>query len=297
MTSPLNDPPARFHKYQALGNDMVVLDPATFARLLTPELIRRICHRHFGLGADGICYGPLPSLSPPQMRFFNPDGSEAEKSGNGLRIFARYLWDQGYVTGRQYEIGINQETIAVRVEDDAAQTITTAIGRLSFHSADIPVAGRPRQVIDEPITVEADGQEYSYHFTAVSVGNPHCVIFVPELSTAEVKRLGPILETTPLFPRRSNVQFARPVDRHTIEIEIWERGAGYTLASGTSASAAAGAAIRTGRCRSPVEVHMAGGAVRVAIDDDWQVTLTGRVAAVCDGQFAPDFWREAEDAH
>lgn len=297
MAHPLNDPSGHFHKYQALGNDMVVLDPATFTRPLTPELIRRICDRHFGLGADGICYGPLPDLSPPHMRFFNPDGSEAEKSGNGLRIFARYLWDLGYVSGPVYEIRINQEPIAVRIEDNSAQTITTTIGRLSFHSATIPVAGRPREVIEEAITVEAGGQEHAYRITAVSAGNPHCVIFVPELSTAEVKRVGPALETAPLFPQRSNVQFARLVDQHTIQIEIWERGAGYTLASGTSASAAAGAAIRTGRCRSPVEVRMAGGTVQVAIDDDWQVTLTGRVAAVCAGQFAPDFWREIEDGH
>lgn len=294
---PSNLPQSRFHKYQALGNDMVVLDPATFKRSLTPALIRRICDRHFGLGADGICYGPLPALSPPQMRFFNPDGSEAEKSGNGLRIFARYLWDQGYVTGHHYEIAINQESIQVQVEDTLAQTITTSIGRLSFLSSDIPVAGEPREIVEETIIVRKDDRDYSYRITAVSVGNPHCVIFGPRISTEEVQTMGPVLERAPFFPQRCNIQFARHIDEHTIEIEIWERGAGYTLASGTSASAAAGAAMRTGRCQSPVEVRMAGGAVQVAIDNEWRVTLTGRVAAVCQGQFAPDFWQEPNDGH
>jgi len=276
---------AHFYKYQALGNDMVVIDPARFAFPLTPATIRHICDRHFGLGADGVCYGPLPGgPHPRQMRFFNPDGSESGKSGNGLRIFARYLWDQGYAQNRVFEIGIGEEVVTVEVKDAAAQTLTIAMGRLSFYSHDIPVSGPPREVVNE--TVRLAGRDY--RITAVTIGNPHCVIFTEEVSEETTRAAGPAIEVDALFPERTNVQFARVVDRHTLQIEIWERGAGYTLASGTSACAAAGAAIKTGRCDSPVEVPMAGGVAQVEIDPQWRVRLTGEVEAVASGVFAPN---------
>ncbi len=279
---------AEFFKYQALGNDMVVIDPARFHLPLTPDTIRLICHRHFGLGADGICYGPLPNggnKPPHPMRFFNPDGSEAEKSGNGLRIFARYLWDLGYVSSNTFEILIGGQVIGAEIMDTQARTIALQMGRLFFNSANIPVSGPNREVVNEPMAFG----DTSFSVTAVSIGNPHCVIFVEENAAQRARQLGPLIETAPQFPNRTNVQFVRVVDRHTIEIEIWERGAGHTLASGTSASATVGAAIKTGRCDSPVEVRMAGGTATVAIDDKWQVTLTGSVEAVCSGSFSPDF--------
>ncbi len=276
---------ADFYKYQALGNDMIVIDPTSFDFVLTPATIRLICNRHFGAGADGICYGPLPDAEHPhKLRFFNPDGSEAGKSGNGLRIFARYLWDQGYVSSQNFEIWMNGTAIKTTIEDKAARTIAMTIGRLSFFSRDIPAGGPEREVVEE--TMFFDGNNYLV--TAVTIGNPHCVIFVNQPSATLAKTMGPVIEVDSRFPKRTNVQFARALDRHAIEIEIWERGAGYTLASGTSASAAAGAAIKTGRCDSPVEVRMPGGAVRVAIDENWQVTLTGNVEAVCEGRFATD---------
>jgi diaminopimelate epimerase len=272
-------------KYQALGNDMLVIDPSKFSAPLTPALIRRLCNRHFGIGADGICYGPLPNADHQHaMRFFNPDGSEAEKSGNGLRIFARYLWDQKIAGGRGFEILIGGQNIGVMVMDDNAAKIALEMGRLSFTSSHIPAAGPMREVVAEPMIFA--GREYSA--TAVSVGNPHCVIF-SEADLADLARtIGPLIETAPQFLNRTNVQFARTLDRHTIEIEIWERGAGYTLASGTSACAAAGAAVKTGRCNSPVTVRMAGGVAEVAIDTDWRATLTGQVAAVFEGKLAAE---------
>ncbi len=276
---------AHFYKYQALGNDMVVIDPARFAFPLTPVAIRNICDRHFGLGADGICYGPLPDgPHPRQMRFFNPDGSESGKSGNGLRIFARYLWDQGYVQTPVFDIGIGGETVKVEVKDAAAQTLTIAMGRLSFNSRDIPVSGPAREVVNEDVRLGG----HDYRITAVTIGNPHCVIFTGDISAEVTRVAGPVIEVDALFSERTNVQFVRVEGRHTLQIEIWERGAGYTLASGTSACAAAGAAVRTGRCDSPIEVRMVGGVVMVEIDLDWQVKLTGPVEAVASGTFAPD---------
>lgn len=273
----------QFFKYHALGNDMLVLDPASFKAALTPAAIRLLCHRHYGLGADGICYGPLPGEAIPTMRFFNPDGSEAEKSGNGLRIFARYLWDQGYTDQRQYPIRIGDQISQALLQDEAGQRIRLTMGTLSFQSATVPVSGPAREVVDEAL--EVAGREY--RITAVNIGNPHCVIFDHEVSAAAARAYGPAIEASPHFPNRVNVQFARVIDRHTLQIEIWERGAGYTLASGTSGCAAAGAAIRTGRCASPVTVVMAGGSAEVSIDERGEVSLTGAVTAVAQGNIAP----------
>jgi diaminopimelate epimerase len=277
----------QIHKYQALGNDMLVIDPADFAPDLTPDLVRRICQRHFGVGADGICYGPLPQAKPKlAMRFFNPDGTQAEKSGNGLRIFARYLWDAGYVeqkTGQAFEMCINEEAIETTVVNEAASEITTELGRLSF--------ARPFESdwLYELVGNGLTSGELKTAATAVNIGNPHCVLFVDALSAGRVKEIGPLLETADPFPNRTNVQLVQVIDPHTIQIEIWERGAGYTLASGTSASAAAGAAIWNGRCQSPIEVRMAGGTAVVTIDNDWQVALTGSVAHVFSGTLADSF--------
>jgi diaminopimelate epimerase len=217
------------------------------------------------------------------MRFFNPDGSEAEKSGNGLRIFARYLWDKAYVDGRTFEMWINKEPIAVQVEDEAASQITTSLGRLSFSTS--PSLLSLHEVLEPLLT----SSEIADGVTAVNIGNPHCVLFVDSLSPERVREIGPLLETADPFPNRTNVQLAKVIDSHTIQIEIWERGAGYTLASGTSASAAAGAAVWNGRCQSPIEVRMAGGSAVVTIDEDWGATLTGSVEYVYSGVLAARF--------
>jgi diaminopimelate epimerase len=216
------------------------------------------------------------------MQFFNPDGSEAEKSGNGLRIFGRYLWDQGYVSTQNFEIIIQEQAIAVTVKNMEATELALEMGQLSFFNNDIPLNGPLREVVEETITIA----NTSLVITAVTIGNPHCIIFTESHLLELAHEFGPLIETNPLFPNRTNVQFAQVIDQHTIAIEIWERGAGYTLASGTSACAAAGAAIKTGHCTSPLRVHMAGGSALVEIDDKWQVTLTGNVEAVCHGQFS-----------
>ncbi|MBK8984705.1 MAG: diaminopimelate epimerase [Chloroflexi bacterium] len=268
-----------FAKYHATGNDMLVIDPTNFTLPLTPARIRRLCHRHQGLGADGLCYGPLPGeMGANTMRFFNPDGTEAEKSGNGLRIFARYLWDAGLVNGRSFTITMHGQSIQAVVLDKYAHQISLAMGQLTFSR------------LEQEVVVDG----VMYRVTAVAIGNPHCVLFTDDLDA--IQTIGPQLETAPLFPQRTNVQLVRVLDAHTIEIAIWERGAGYTLASGTSASAAAGTAVRSGRCQSPVIVRMAGGAATVAVDEAWRVVLTGEVTAVAQGTLSPDFWRELSES-
>ena len=281
----------RFHKYSALGNDYIVLDPADWPEAPPAELIRRICDRHRGVGSDGILYGPTTKTEPFGLRLFNPDGSEFEKSGNGLRIFARYLWDRRLPTSRDYAIGTPGGKVIAHLLDADGSRIAMEMGKLSFDSRKIPVSGKPRDVLDEEVSIA----ERKLRIIAVTIGNPHCVVFIDGANAAAAREfggltrelaiaLGPQLESLPLYPNKTNVQFAQVLDRHTIRMEIWERGAGYTLASGTSSCAAAGAAIRTGRCDSPVKVRMPGGELLVEIGKDWGAKLTGTVDPVCIGE-------------
>ncbi len=268
-----------FHKYHGLGNDYIVIDPAPAMPPLTPDRIWRICHRNYGIGGDGILLGPLETADADfGVRIFNPDGSEAEKSGNGLRIFSRYLSDMKRVSGGTFTIA----TIGGVVEsciDENTRMISVAMGTVSFNSRDIPVTGPTREVINETIAIE--GRDLV--FCAVTIGNPHCVIFHDPVSPTLAKTLGPQLELHPLFPNRTNVQFAAIMDRNNIRIEIWERGAGYTLASGSSASAAAATAHRLGLTDHEMTVHMPGGCLEIRIDADYAVTLTGPVTRVASG--------------
>lgn len=282
-----------FYKYQALGNDYIVLDPAGWPDPPSAAAIRRICDRHAGVGSDGILWGPLAQQAPFPLRLFNPDGGEFEKSGNGLRIFARYLWDRGLPPGPDFEISTPGGPVTAHVLDGSGSRIAMDMGRLTFNSQAVPVAGVAREVIEERVSLPSQ----ELRITAVGIGNPHCVVFLDQAAPIPAgfdhlvdlaHRLGPQLECLPLFPKHTNVQFVQAVDLHTLRIAIWERGAGYTLASGTSSCAAAGAAIRTGRCQSPVTVVMPGGSMLVEVAADWSVRLTGTVAPVCEGEISQE---------
>lgn len=280
----------RFHKYHALGNDYLVLDPADYAGWTQPgeEQIRIICHRNFGVGSDGILWGPLPSARARfGLRIFNPDGSEAEKSGNGLRIFSRYLWDRGLVKEDPFTIDTPGGVVEVRVRE-RGRKITVEMGAVSFESAKIPVAGSAREVINERVRIK----DREFVFCAATIGNPHCVIPLPEVSPALAKEYGPGLETHALFPRRTNVQFLQPISRDRIRIEIWERGAGYTLASGSSSSAAAAVAHKLGLVDRHVTVQMPGGTIQIEIEDGYKIRMTGPATPVAEGTLAPEMLTE-----
>ena len=269
-----------FSKYHALGNDYVVLDPAHWPRLLDADEIVRICHRNFGIGSDGILWGPLPAThdAPFALRIFNPDGSEAQKSGNGLRIFCRYLFDQGCVKNSPFKVHTRGGVVQATVHGQG-QSVTIEMGSVSFDSLRIPVAGAAREVVRETLTVAGE----TLTFTSATIGNPHCVVERPGTTTADVHRLGPLIEKHALFPERTNVQFLTVQDRNNIAIEIWERGAGYTLASGSSSSAAAAVAHRLGLVERSVTVHMPGGMISIEIGDNDAITMTGSVTRVADG--------------
>jgi diaminopimelate epimerase len=277
---------ADFYKYQALGNDYLVIDPNRTEITLTETKIRLICDRNFGIGSDGILYGPVWEADRIKLRIFNPDGGEAEKSGNGIRIFAKYLFDQEYVKKTDFEIDTLGGTVKVAILDVTANLIKVGMGKVTFNSNLIPVNGAIREVINEPL--ELDGQ--MYQVTCASIGNPHCVIPLPTISKVQALQLGPLVEHHLLFPNRINMQLLQVIDRENIQIEIWERGAGYTLASGSSSSAAAAAAYRLGLVDRKVKVRMPGGTLDIALGEDWAVELTGPVHAVATGNFAPDLW-------
>ncbi len=279
----------RFHKYHALGNDYMVLDPRDFPAWVsgpTVDQIRVICHRNFGVGSDGILWGPLPSKqSEFGLRIFNPDGSEAEKSGNGLRIFSRYLWDQKRVKHPTFTIETPGGHVQVAIQD-GGKLLTIAMGSVSFDSVKIPVAGAPREVLNEKIKI----LDREFTFNAATIGNPHCVIPLAEISPELAHKYGPHLETHPIFPRKTNVQFLKVLDRANIQIEIWERGAGYTLASGSSSSAAAAVAHKLGLVDRSVIVHMPGGQIAIEIGENFSISMTGTVNKVADGIMDPELF-------
>ena len=276
----------KFYKYHALGNDYVILDPRDQPLDLTSDQIRAICNRHYGVGSDGILLGPLPSTQAPfLLRIFNPDGSEAEKSGNGIRIFCRYLWDHKLVDSRPFGIETKGGLVRCLVLDDGKR-VQVEMGRVSFWSKDIPVAGEPREVLDEPITI---GEE-TFRFSGATIGNPHCVIPVQDLSPELAREYGPLLEVHPLFPNRTNVQFLKVLNRNNIKIEIWERGAGYTLASGSSTSAAAAVARKLGMCDSQITVHMPGGEISISIDENFGIVMVGPVARIAEGKLSDEMF-------
>ena len=291
-----------FHKYHALGNDYIVLDPNTFTMDLKPDRIRNICDRHFGLGADGILFGPLQPSSPSfskvkelafnekdekplcGVRIFNPDGSEAEKSGNGVRIFCRYLYDINRISADEpFQLVTLGGEVGCRVSQNANE-VAVEMGHVSFNADDIPVSEGKGEILNDTITAG----NYTYTYSAATIGNPHCIILKDELSVEEMKESGPLLENHTQFPNRTNVQFMQVLDRHNLQIEIWERGAGYTLASGSSASACAATARKLGLCDCYVAVHMPGGNLDIEISDDYHINLKGPVTAVASGTLSSE---------
>jgi diaminopimelate epimerase len=277
-----------FVKYHALGNDYIVIDPSDVQGGLTTQSIRVICHRNYGIGSDGILLGPLEAKGADfGLRIFNPDGSEAEKSGNGLRIFSRYLWDQGKVQGEPFTIFTAGGVVESEVHPGGG-LVTVEMGKVSFDSTKIPVQGEPREVINELMVI--DGQPFQ--FCAATIGNPHCVILQDDVSEEVTKKWGPLIERESRFPNRTNVQFMKVLDRGNIRIQIWERGAGYTLASGSSSSAAAAVARRLNLCDGAVTVHMPGGVLDIKVAEDYSIVMTGPVTRVAEGMISDEIFTQ-----
>ena len=271
--------PLHFVKYHALGNDYLVLDPSHGGgdEAPAPDLVAAICHRHYGAGSDGILYGPhRDEAGRPTLRIFNPDGSEAEKSGNGIRIFAHWLLHAGHVSG-PFDLAVGGSTVQVSFPGD--HVVRVAMGTPNFVSTRVPMTGPERIVLSEALDVNGAVVEVG----AMSIGNPHCVVVDRAPSEANIRELGPLLETHPAFPRRTNVQIAQVIDRRTIRIAIWERGAGYTTASGSSSCAAASILRARGQLDDDVTVQCPGGELLVHFDGAGVVHLEGPVERIAQG--------------
>jgi diaminopimelate epimerase len=269
----------KYAKYHGLGNDYLVIRSDDVDGDLVSEQTQLICHRNYGVGSDGILLGPLPSNTCDfRLRILNPDGSEAEKSGNGLRIFARFLYDQGLVDENRFTVETLGGNVICCVRD-SGKTVTVEMGKVSFLSTKIPVTGEAREVLREHMDIA----DTTFEYCAATVGNPHCVILCENPSPALARQYGPLIETDSRFPHRTNVQFMEVIDRQNVRIEIWERGAGYTLASGSSSTAAAAVAHRLGLCDPAITVHMPGGDLAIRFSQDFAATMTGPVTRVCQG--------------
>lgn len=271
-------------RYHGLGNDYLVFDPNKNELELNEKNVRMICNRNMGLGSDGILEGPLLG-EHLAVKIWNPDGSIAEKSGNGVRIFAKYLKDAGYVQKKNYELMTDGGVVEVTYLNEEGSRLRISMGKLSFVSDEIPVVGEKREVINEDMVFGNN----LYPATCVSVGNPHCVIPMQEISKDIICKIGAFSENARYFPERVNTEIMKVTDRNNISIETYERGAGYTMATGTGACAAAGVAYKLGLTENKMIVHMPGGDLQVEITDDWNVYMTGEVFYVAEIKLSTEF--------
>lgn len=273
-------------KYHGLGNDYLVYDPGRNETVLHERQIEQLCRRNIGVGADGILYGPFFEKDEIKVRIFNPDGSEAEKSGNGIRIFSKYLKDAGYVDGNSYVLTTKSGKTTVTFLDKDGGRMCVDMGIPQFQAGDIPVVGFGNEIINEAIFF----CDNFYNATCVSMGNPNCVIMLEEVNRKMAMQLGPYVENSKYFPHRINMQLCQVLDRRNIQIEIYERGAGYTYASGTGACAAAAASHRLKLIDDEVTVHMHGGELFVEFDKDGRVHMTGPVVYIGKITLAENFF-------
>jgi diaminopimelate epimerase len=282
-----------FVKMHGLGNEYVILNSEEISFKLTTAAIKRICNIHFGIGSDGIVMKVPSSKADFGFRVFNPDGSEAEKSGNGLRILCKYLYDYGYAKAKQFSVETLTDIVYGEiVEEDAgkATLIKVDMGKANFRSREIPVNSDLPEFIGQKIM--AGDREFEVN--CVSVGNPHCIVIREELDEEEVRTYGPLLENHPIFPNRINVQFAKVISEHDARILIWERGAGYTLASGSSSCGASSVLVKKGLVKGDLTMHMQGGDLKIKIDKDFNIRMTGEVREIAKGVLSSELLQDLE---
>lgn len=263
-------------KYHCMGNDYLVYDPNRNTTELTKPMIAALCDRHFGIGADGILVGPYREPEQMFVKIYNADGSEAEKSGNGMGIIGRYLRDRSYVQQKGIAFGTAGGEEHIYYMNEEGSRVKVSMGKPTFWSDEIPVTGKRREMINEILVFG----KIPYVTTCLSLGNPHCVIWMNEISKELVCRIGEISESAEYFPKKVNTQLLNVLDRTNIQIEIYERGVGYTLASGSCACAAACAACRMGLADPNMYVHMPGGILQVEIHEDGEIYMVADVGYV-----------------
>ena len=269
-------------KYHGVGNDYLIFDPKKNDVVLNERLIRQLCRRNIGVGADGILYGPVMEDKKIKVRIFNPDGSEAEKSGNGIRIFSRYLKDAGYVKERQYYLTTKAGETLVTFLDDAGSCMRVDMGYAVFEAEQIPALGFEGEVVGESIFF----CDNFYNATCVSMGNPHAIVYVDEMIDDEtMAKIGPLFEHHECFPQRVNTEFVKVLDRERVQMRVWERGTGETLACGTGACAVTVASILNGLTEDGITVELLGGNLEIFWDRKENVVyMTGPATTVFEGE-------------
>jgi diaminopimelate epimerase len=278
----------QFSKWHGLGNDYVVLHADQLPFALTPERVRLLCDRNLGIGSDGILLiGEATGEARFPLRIFNPDGSEAEMCGNGVRMVARKLKMEGSITGDSVVLETAAGEIVPKLGDGYLVTVDMGVARFGGEK----IEGFEGDCIDE--SLDAAGR--SFTFTFVDVGNPHAVIQSPwPLELVPLHEVGPMIEEHRYFPSKTNVEFVKVIGEHDVKIRVWERGVGETRACGTGATATAVALVRTGQCVSPVSVELPGGKLVIDVRPDWRVLMTGPAEEIYHGDLSFEFLAHLE---
>ncbi|OFW55941.1 MAG: diaminopimelate epimerase [Actinobacteria bacterium RBG_19FT_COMBO_54_7] len=272
-----------FYKYHGTGNDFIILDCRGRVPFLSPREIEELCRRHTGIGADGIIFASDSSTgAEAEMRLFNADGSEAEMSGNGIRCLAKYLFEREGISKEEMLIDTRAGAKAIKLE--------VAEGRVSNIEVDMGIPDFTGNAGETSILLDS-GEEL--RAICLSMGNPHCVIFVNDVGAAEVERLGPLVETHSFFPARTNVEFAQVASRERLLLRVWERGVGETDACGTGSCAAFAAAINRGLAGKMMVIGLKGGELKIKVDDYGHLHLAGPAVEVFAGELSR-YWRGQE---
>ena len=275
----------KFTKMEGLGNDYVYVNCFQETVDNPSEVAKKVSDRHFGIGSDGLILIKPSEVADFRMDMYNADGSQAEMCGNGIRCVAKYVYDYGLTD----KTSISIETLAgikyldLQVTDGKVSLITVNMGSPELIPDKIPVISNSTRVVDEPI--EVDGT--TYKMTCVSMGNPHCIVFVDDTASFPLETVGPLFENHERFPKRVNTEFIQLLDRKTVNMRVWERGSGETLACGTGACASAVACILNGLTEDEITLHLLGGDLIVRWDQEENlVYMTGPARVVFDGEIA-----------
>ncbi len=272
-----------FAKYEGIGNDFIIVNNMDGAISLSREQIARLCDRHFGIGSDGLMFVRPSKIADFFMDFYNSDGSIAEMCGNGIRCFAKYLYDEGLTDRTMIDIETRAGIKTVELVLDSSEVIGARVdmGEPILESHRIPVKATTENLINQPLSVDGT----TFDATCVSMGNPHCVIFVDDVNTAPVNTLGPKIEISENFPQKTNVEFAHVLNRNEIDLRVWERGCGETLACGTGACATLVACTLNNKTDRSATIHLPGGDLKISWREDNHVILEGPANRVFIGSF------------
>ena len=276
-----------FVKMHGLGNDFVFIEDKTGQDKDYTALARAMCNRHTGIGADGLIVIVDSRVADVRMRIINSDGSEAEMCGNGIRCFAKYVYDSGIIEKKQFTVetpaGIMEPEITVGA-DNKAELITINMGRPSFNRSEIPMEGAEGRVLNEDLCVNGA----NWKITSLLMGVPHTVTYVDDVDTVDIEKIGPLFEKHEAFPKHTNINFAQQMDDRTVKVRTWERGAGATLACGTGSCSVAVASFLNGRTGREVDIQLPLGTLHIEYrEEDGNVYMTGPAAVSFTGTW-PD---------